>query len=207
MPQRRAYVPHMSTPLMTAEELLYTNVPNKRTELVRGLLVVHEPPGGKHGNVTANLGARLWTHADLTGAGAVFVGDTGFTLARNPDTVRGPDIAFVQTERLPAPIPNSYLELAPDLVVEVLSHNDRPGETLAKIGDWLDAGARIVWVIDPERRIARVYRHTGSESLLSEQDDLDGEDVLPGFRCKVSAILYEHHDATLAPARVSSRPI
>jgi len=74
-------------------------------------------------------------------------------------------------------------------VVEVLSHNDRPGETLAKIGDWLDAGARIVWVIDPERRIARVYRHNGSESLLREQDDLDGEDVLPGFRCKVSAIL------------------
>src|SRR5213592_4956189 len=58
MPQRRAYVPDMSTPLMTAEELLYTNVPNKRTELVRGRLVVHEPPGGKHGNVTANLGVR-----------------------------------------------------------------------------------------------------------------------------------------------------
>ncbi len=74
-------------------------------------------------------------------------------------------------------------------MVEVLSHNDRPGETLAKIGDWLDAGARIVWVIDPERRIARVYRHNGSESLLREQDDLDGEDVLPGLRCKVSAIL------------------
>ena len=61
---------------MTAEELLYGNVPNKRTELVRGRLVVHEPPGGKHGHVTANLGARLWTHADLTRAGAVFAGDT-----------------------------------------------------------------------------------------------------------------------------------
>src|SRR5436309_7302974 len=93
MPQRRAYVPDMSTPLMTAEDLLYTNVPNKRTELVRGRLVVHEPPGGKHGNVTANLGARLWTHADLTRAGAVFVGDTGFTLARNSDNGRGPDNA------------------------------------------------------------------------------------------------------------------
>lgn len=64
----------MSAPLMTAEELLHANVPNKRTELVRGRLVVHEPPGGKHGNVTANLGARLWTYADLTRAGAVFAG-------------------------------------------------------------------------------------------------------------------------------------
>src|SRR2546421_1116175 len=103
MPQRRAYVPDMSTPLMTAEDLLYTNVPNNRTELVRGRLVEHEPPGGKHGNVTANLGARLWTHANLTRAGAVSVGDTGFTLARNPDTVRGPDIAFIRAQRLPQP--------------------------------------------------------------------------------------------------------
>ena len=184
-----AYVPHMAPQLMTAEELLQTSIPDKRSELVRGHLVVREPPGGRHGNVTAHLAGRLWSHVDLVGAGALFVGDTGFTLARNPDTVRGPDIAFVQKERLPAPIPNSYLELAPDLAVEVLSHNDRPGETLGKIGDWLDAGARIVWVIDPERRLARVYRHNGSESLLSEQDDLDGEDVLPGFRCKVSSIL------------------
>src|SRR2546430_15826114 len=112
MPQRRAYVPDMSTPLMTAEELLTTNVPNKRTELVRGRLVVHEPPGGKHGNVTANLGARLWTHADLTGAGAGFVGGTGFTLARNPDTVRGPDIALIRTERLAQPLPRTFPEFA-----------------------------------------------------------------------------------------------
>jgi Uma2 family endonuclease len=179
----------MPAELMTAEELLYTSIPNKRTELVRGRLVVHEPPGGRHGNVTARLAARLVAHVDLTSAGAVFVGDTGFTLARNPDTVRGPDIAFVRQERLPTPIPTGYLELAPDLAVEVLSHNDRPGETLAKIGDWLDAGTRLVWVIDPERRIARVDRQNGTESSLGEADDLDGEDVLPGFRCKVTSIL------------------
>lgn len=177
------------SPLMTAEELLYTSIPNKRTELSRGRLVVREPPGGRHGNVTARLAVRLGQHVDLTGAGALFVGDTGFTLARNPDTVRGPDIAFVRNDRLPAPIPSSYLELAPDLVVEVLSHNDRPGETLAKVGDWLEAGARLVWVVDPERRIARVYRENGTESLLGDADDLDGEDVLPGFRCQVTSIL------------------
>ena len=189
MPAERSYVPHMTTPLMTAEELLYTNVPNKRTELVRGRLIVHEPPGGRHGNVTAMLGGRLGQHIDLTGAGALFVGDTGFTLSRNPDTVRGPDIAFVRTERLPVPIPSTFLEFAPDLVVEVLSPNDRPGEMLAKIGDWLEAGARLVWVIDPERRSARVYRPDGSEHLLNETDQLDGEDVLPGFNCELRSIL------------------
>jgi len=98
----------MNPPLMTAAELLYTNVPNKRTELVRGRLLVHEPPDGLHGSVTANLGARLWSHVDLTGAGVVFVGDTGFTLGRNPDTVRGPDIAFVRAERVPRPIANTF---------------------------------------------------------------------------------------------------
>jgi Uma2 family endonuclease len=66
---------------MTAEELLYTNVPNKRTELVRGRLVVHEPPGGKHGNVTANLGARLWT---LQGVRTTATADTASSETRSP---------------------------------------------------------------------------------------------------------------------------
>jgi len=188
MPAEHAYVPDMPQ-LMTAEELLYTNVPNKRTELVRGRLIVHEPPGGRHGNITAILGVRLGQHIDLTDAGALFVGDTGFTLRRNPDTVRGPDIAFVRKERVPDPIPATFLEFAPDLVVEVLSLSDRPGEVLAKVGDWLDAGARLVWVIDPERRLARVYRGDGTEHILEESDRLLGEDVLPGFSCTVASIL------------------
>ena len=188
MPAEHAYVPDMPQ-LMTAEELLYTNVPNKRTELVRGRLIVHEPPGGRHGYVAANLAFRLHQHIDLTGAGAVFVGDVGFTLHRDPDTVRGPDVAFVRKDRLPQPIPSTYLEFAPDLVVEVLSHTDRPGEVLAKVGDWLDAGARLVWVIDPERRLARIYRADGTEHILEEADQLLGEDVLPGFSCTIASIL------------------
>jgi Uma2 family endonuclease len=188
MPAEDAYVSNMPQ-LMTVEELLYTSVPNKRTELVRGRLIVHEPPGGRHGYVAANLAFRLHQHIDLTGAGAVFVGDVGFTLHRDPDTVRGPDVAFVRKDRLPQPIPNTYLEFAPDLVVEVLSHNDRPGEVLAKVGDWLDAGARLVWVIDPERRLARVYRADGTEHILEEADQLLGEDVLPGFISTIASIL------------------
>jgi Uma2 family endonuclease len=178
----------MAPPLMTAEELLYTSVPNKRTELVRGRLIIHEPPGGVHGYVAANLAFRLKQHSDLTDAGAVFVGDVGFTLRRDPDTVRGPDVAVVRKDRLPQPIPNSYLEFAPDLVAEVLSPNDRPGEVLAKVGDWLDAGARLVWVIDPERRLARIYRADGTEHILEETDQLLGEDVLPGFSVRLSSI-------------------
>lgn len=174
---------------MSAEELLRTSIPNKLTELVNGRLVVREPPGGRHGSVTADLTARLWHHVDLTGAGRVFAGATGFTLTRSPDTVRAPDIAFVRREALPDPIPDSYLECAPDLVVEVLSPHDRPGDTLAKIGQWLEAGARLVWVIDPQRRGARVYRQDGTESLLGAADTLVGEDVLPGFSCPLDSIV------------------
>ena len=188
MPAEHAYVPDMSL-LVTAEELLQTNVPNKRTELVRGRLIVHELRGYRHGYVVANLAFRLRQHSDLSGAGAVVVGGVGFTLHRDPDTVRGPDVAFVRKDRLPQPIPNSYLDFAPDLVGEVLSDNDRPGEVLAKIGDWLDAGARLVWVVDPERRLARVYREDGTEYMLDETAQLLGEDVLPGFSCTLASIL------------------
>jgi Uma2 family endonuclease len=177
------------TQLMTAEELLRTSIPDKRTELVRGRLVVREPAGGRHGLVAMNLALRLGAHVERTNAGQLFAAETGFTLFRAPDTVRAPDIAFVRRDRLPDPISTGFPELAPDLVAEVLSPSDRPGETLAKVGDWLEAGARLVWVIDPERRVARVYRPDGTESSLTEGESFDGEDVVPGFACLLGSIL------------------
>ena len=188
MAAERAYVTGMS-PLMTAEELLQTNLPNKRTELVRGRLIVREPTGYNHGRVTMNLTVRLGAHVERTACGQLVAAETGFTLFRAPDTVRAPDIGFVRRERLPDPATTGFAEMAPDLVVEVLSPDDRPGETLAKVGDWLEAGARLAWVIDPQRRLARIYRADGTESVLAESDALDGEDVLPGFNCPLGAIL------------------
>jgi len=173
---------------MTAEELLRLNLPNKRTELVRGVLVVREPAGYQHGDVAMRLAAAIYTHVEAHGLGRVFAAETGFTLARNPDTVRAPDVAFISTARLPDPPPRGFAELAPDLAVEVLSPDDRPGAVLAKVADWLNAGARLVWVVDPVRVIARVYRADGSESMLDETDALRGEDLLPGFEYPLSAI-------------------
>jgi len=179
----------MAATFMTAEELLHTHIPNKRVELVRGVLIVHEPPGYEHGRITAELGFFLTKHIKETGIGQLVIGDTGFKVATDPDTVRGPDIAFLRAERVPDPHTPGFPALGPDLVVEVLSPRDRPGETLAKVGDWLEGGARLVWVIDPERRLARVYRHDGSETSISEEEQLVGEDVLPGFYCRLGSIL------------------
>ena len=173
---------------MTAEELLRLNLPNKRTELVRGVLVVREPAGYQHGHVAAQLLAAIANHVNVNHLGRVFAAETGFTLARNPDTVRAPDVAFISTARLPEPPPRGFAELAPDVAVEVLSPDDRPGEVLAKVGNWLTAGARLVWVVDPVRVLARVYRADGSESMLDETDALRGEDVLPEFEYPLSTM-------------------
>src|SRR5207249_2690867 len=135
--------------------------------------------GSRHGLVT--MGAELAVYAKQTGAGGVYAAETGFKLASNPDTVRAPDIAFVTRDRLPPPATTGYPAPAPDLAVEVLSPGDRPGEVLAKVADWLTAGTRLVWTVDPERGVARVYRHDGSETLVTAEGALDGEDVLPGF--------------------------
>ncbi len=165
------------------------HIPGKQVELVRGRLVVKEPPGYLHGAIAAKLAYELMHYARTHDLGQVLVGDAGFHIAADPDTVRGPDIAFIARERVPEPRPVGYGRFAPTLVVEVLSPHDRPGEVLAKVGDWLEAGTRLVWVIDPERRLARVYRQDGTESVLNETESLAGEDVLPGFACTITAIL------------------
>ena len=96
---------------------------------------------------------------------------------------------MVRRDRVPAPEPSGFLELAPELIVEVLSPRDRPGEVLAKVADWLTAGTQLVWVVDPERRVARVYRGDGSEAIVGADEALEGEDVLPGFACRLSEVL------------------
>lgn len=184
------YVPAMTPPApVTADELLHTHVSDKRVELVRGVVVVREPPGFRHGSMTMALGTQLSEYVTAKALGRVFTSEIGFRLASDPDTVRAPDVAFITRERLPEPGLVGYPALAPDLVVEVLSPHDRPGETLGKVGDWLEGGARLVWVVNAERRVARVYRADGSEVSVSADESLDGEDVVPGFSCLLSSIL------------------
>ena len=184
------YIPPMPQAMpMSAEELLHLNLPDKRTELVRGMLVVREPAGYRHGEVAMNLALAIGNFVQAHGSGRVLAAETGFQLFSNPDTVRAPDVAFVRADRVPDPPPRGFPAMAPDLAVEVLSPDDRPGEVLEKIGDWLNAGVRLVWVVDPTRRVARAYRQDGTETLLVETEVLDGEDVLPGLECRLADVL------------------
>jgi Uma2 family endonuclease len=175
--------------LLTAEELERISIPGKVTELIRGRLVVREPPGTHHGAIAANLAYYLGDFVRRQESGTIFAQDTGFKIAADPDTVRAPDVAFVARERVSEIGHRGYAALAPDLLAEVLSPDDRPGEVLEKVANWLAAGTRIVWVIDPERREARVYRQDGSLAILGNDDALKGEDVLPGFTCPLKDVL------------------
>ena len=175
--------------LQTAEDLLRFREPGKTAELVRGVLIVREPPGTSHGVRSARLLHRVRDHVERHGLGEVIAQDTGFKIGRDPDTVRAPDVAFVARDRLSQIPEEGYAEIAPDWVAEILSPGDRPGEVLEKVGQWLSAGVRLVWVLVPAGPEARVYRVHGSVSTVGPDEELDGEDVLPGFRCSLRDIL------------------
>lgn len=175
--------------LLTADDLARLQPPDKRTELVRGVIIVREPAGFRHGDVAMSLALVISQFVRTHNLGRVLAAETGFKLFSNPDTVRAPDVAFVSPDRIPDPPPRGFAPFAPDLAVEVLSPDDRPGEVLEKVADWLRAGTRLIWEIDPERRGARAWRADGTMSLLTDADALDGEDVLPGFSCTLREIL------------------
>ena len=173
----------------TASELFEMPDDGFRYELVKGELRRMSPAGCEHGAISFNLTLLIGQHVKSNDLGQGFGAETGFKIASDPDTVRAPDVAFVRRERIPeAGIPKNFWEIAPDLAVEVVSPGDTYDEVDEKVNDWLDAGTRAVWVVNPRKRLVSVYRSVKDVTILSEEDELDGGDVVPGFRCKVSEI-------------------
>ncbi|MDZ7631738.1 MAG: Uma2 family endonuclease [Gemmatimonadaceae bacterium] len=174
---------------MTSEELARHPVPNKRTELVRGRLVIREPAKWQHGKVAARILIEIGVYLRGNPIGEVCAAETGFTLARAPDTVRAPDVAYIRADRVPTVEVIGFDEMAPDLAVEVLSAGDRAGMVRTKVAHWLRAGTRLVWLVDPRKRNAQVFRADGTSRTLTADEQLDGEDVLPGFSVPVRALV------------------
>jgi len=172
--------------ITTANELLRAGDIG-RCELIAGELRMMMPPGFQHGRVAARLTTLLLNHADAAGLGTVTAAETGFLLAHAPDTVRAPDVAFVRSERVLA-AGQGYFPGAPDLAVEVLSPNDRPGYVREKVAEWLEAGAQAVWVVDPRERTVTVHEAGPEPLLLGEDDLLSGGPLLPGFEIPVRDI-------------------
>jgi Uma2 family endonuclease len=171
---------------ITPEQL--AAMPNRKDyELVDGQLVERHM-GNKASWVAFNLAMLLHEFVNKRKLGWVFCGDTGFRLDPNrPNTVRKPDVAFVKFGRLEGEEPSdAYDRLAPDLAVESISPNDTVRELEEKLEEYLGSGVRLVWVINSELRTIKALRPDGSIVQLKNGDTLSGEDVLPGFRCKVS---------------------
>ena len=147
-----------TTVQLTAEELASIPDNGKRCELVNGVLRMMSPAGGRHGRIAGQLLLRVGNHVEQQ-LGATFAAETGFLLHRNPDTVRAPDVAFVSHERLGEYADHDgFLPLAPDLVAEVVSPSDQSSEVESKATAWLQAGVRVVLVVDPQTNSIREYR-------------------------------------------------
>jgi Uma2 family endonuclease len=177
---------------VTAEQLWRLGEGDVRRELVDGEVVEMTPVGGVHGQVTARLTRLLMEHVERQGGGELVVGDVGFVLSLpyDPERVRAADLAFVSSGRLRGGhLPQGFVPGAPDLAVEVLSPSDNPIDIQQKVRDYLEAGARLVWVVTPQARTVTVYRADGSARLLREQESLEGEDILPGLTIRLSHVL------------------
>jgi Uma2 family endonuclease len=172
---------------LTAEDLYDLPDDGRRYELVERELRTMPPPGFERGYLTSNITRPLAAFVKEHGLGWVVAGDPGFVVARGPDTVPAPDVAFVRADRLPDPEHRKrFAELAPDFVVEVVSPSDRPGDVTEKALRWVEAGVRLTWIVHPDERMVAVYEPGAVIPLVHEDGELDGGDVLPGFRLAVA---------------------
>jgi Uma2 family endonuclease len=178
-----------SSKLMTADELWHLPDDGQRHELVAGELRTLAPSGGQHGRIAMKLSIPLGQYVYAHDLGEMFGAEAGFKIGENPDTVRAPDVAFVRRERVLAiGDVQGYVPGAPDLAVEVISPGDLYTEVDEKIAMWLEAGVRMVLAVDPRRRTVAVHRPGQPVRLLTERDDIDGEDVVPGWRLSVREV-------------------
>lgn len=173
--------------LVTADELLA--MPNgKRYDLLQGGLIKMSPVGLPHGKIAARLSKALGLYIDEHRLGEVYV-EVGFRLENNPDTVLGPDVAFVSHARLKqTESEEGFFPGAPDLAIEVISPSETDQDVQTKVAAYLQAGAKLVWVVRPKRRTLTVHYPDGTARMFTEAMTLSGEDVLPGFSLELKEL-------------------
>ncbi|OHB68760.1 MAG: hypothetical protein A2V70_01880, partial [Planctomycetes bacterium RBG_13_63_9] len=172
--------------LVSAEELWRMPEPadGLRYEIFEGELIQMTPAGGRHGGITLAVGKVLLTFVGEKGLGHVVSNDTGVFMEKDPDTVLAPDLAYWSRQRL-AELPEGFVEVPPDLAVEVISPGDWQSYVHRKVLHYLDHGVALVWVVDPKTRTVTVYRSRQDVRILAETEEITGADVLPGFSCSV----------------------
>lgn len=179
----------VKTQLMTAEELFKMPDDGFKYELVDGILRRMSPTGKRHGKVTVSITSPLDQHVRSNRLGEVYGAETGFIIASNPDRVLAPDVSFVSSKRVEeiGDI-ETFIPGAPDLVVEVVSPSDSFSDVEEKVWAWLEAGARMVIVANPRKKTLTIYRTRTHIKVLTIDDSLSGDDVVPGWELPVKNI-------------------
>jgi len=168
-----------TTVLLTAEDL--AEIPEERRgELIDGVMQPVAPIAESHWDVGGRILIRVGSFAEQHGLGRTG-GERGYLLRTNPDTVLAPDISFVSTERMAHGDTRAFTAMAPDLVVEVMSPANTPPEMLRRTAIYLEAGVRLVWIVDPATRLLVAHTPEGVSRTFGPDDVVDGGDVLPGF--------------------------
>jgi Uma2 family endonuclease len=174
---------------MTLEQFATLSLENGRSELVEGELRMMSPAGGRHGRVAMNCGRLLANHVDEHRLGVVYAAETGFVLARDPDTVRAPDVAFVSSDSVPnIDDESAFIPFAPDLAIEVVSPRDSFSGVEEKAFAWLNAGTRLVLLVDPANETVHVYRSADDIAVLGKDDTISASDVVEGWQVAVEKL-------------------
>ena len=176
--------------ILTGEE--FALIPGLgRCELVAGKIVTMSPTNWKHGDFVSEIDWHLRSFVKKHGRGKVLTGAVGIYVRRDPDYVRGADVIFISSERIAQVTSESYLDVAPELVVEVISPGNTWQEIRDKIEEYFAIGVVWVWLVEPERRQVLVYRSPTEMTALSAHDTLEGEGILEGFSLPLAELFVE----------------
>jgi Uma2 family endonuclease len=176
-----------ATTLITGEELLAMGDIGP-CELIDGRIVPLSPTGGRHGIIESRLASTLSFFVQQHNLGWVLTGEVGIYIRHNPDRVRGADIVLLSRERWPEGPSEGFLEGTPDLIVEIISPNDRWQEVRQKIAKYFSIGVRWVWIVEPENRAVLVFRASRDFQPFGAEDTLVGEGMLEGFTLPVASL-------------------
>ncbi|MCX6024070.1 MAG: Uma2 family endonuclease [Chloroflexi bacterium] len=175
--------------LMTTEEFMALPDDGRRRELLDGEVVELAPVNGDHAQVEALVAHYLLLDVLPSARGVVWTGDPAFIVRHNPDRTRCPDVCLFVAGRIPSREERQHaLRVIPDLIVEVISPGDTAAEVQQKTGEWLAAGARLVWNVYPMLQQVVAYRSLSDVRTYAAEDTLDAEPVLPGFACPVAKL-------------------
>jgi len=181
--------PLLESELLTSEEYGRLTYDGRRTELVRGRIVEMNRPFTSHGFFLSRVNALIWSFVENHELGRVVGGDAGVVTQQDPDTVRGPDLAFYSYQRIPrGPLPEGYWPVSPELVVEIRSQSDRWKDILQKVAEYLNANVLTVAVVDPGTQRVHVYSADQEAAILGRMDLLTFPDILPGFEVVVGRL-------------------